>query len=28
VKVGEYTVHIQKTPAKNSSPLKCKNTKK
>lgn len=24
VKVGNYTVHIQKTPAKGSVPLKCK----
>jgi hypothetical protein len=24
MKIGNYTVHIQKTPAKNSAPLKCK----
>lgn len=24
VKVGEYTVHVQKTPTKGSEPLKCK----
>lgn len=27
VKVGEYTVHVQKTPTKGSEPLKCKNKK-
>ena len=27
VKVGDYTVHTQKTPTKGSSPLRCKKEK-